>query len=211
MHFCVHCHCRYVNAGTRHTRVTTRCDPCLICCAGNFNYNYRLLYCFGKQGLLGFGPCATTHRTRHTPIVAIVGFSFVALAGALTAAFLAGAQADTQPAWTAYGWLGFVGTLPVIVIYMLTQPALYCYMRQYQPTHFNVWKHAVLPAITFALYMVPLVGNFWPDPPQSPYNYFVFALLGWIGVSACIVLYYRRRSPETLAKISHLFDSINDT
>lgn len=152
---------------------------------GYFNYDVRLLYACAKKDLLGLSFFSRIHATRHTPLRAIVAVGSL-FAGASLLSGLLARGAGTDAAWAAFGWLGYIGTLPIIVVYMTSNVALFVYMRTRQPELFSLLHHAALPACAFLAFVVPLVGNFYPDAPASPYQYFAFGLVGWLVLGLAI-------------------------
>jgi amino acid transporter len=177
-----------------------------------FNNMYRILYFIGREGVFGLGLLGYTHPKRQTPSVTIALFTIICVVGALASGMLSAPRfvLDTRGCWVAYGYTSFAGVLPIIVVFVLTNPALFFYMRKYQPQHFSWFKHAVLPALSTLLLMVPLVGNFVPSLPDAPEDIFLFLLIGWAMFGVVLALVLSRFAAESLEKMGRAFMAKSD-
>jgi len=63
----------------------------------------------------------------------------------------------------------------------------------------------LIPAFSALLFLIPLVGNFYPTAPEPPFNYFVYILIGWTVAGVVLVILLRRFSPESLEKMGSAF------
>eukprot|EP01122_Echinamoeba_exundans_P016185 TRINITY_DN8125_c0_g1_i1.p1 TRINITY_DN8125_c0_g1~~TRINITY_DN8125_c0_g1_i1.p1 ORF type:complete len:511 (+),score=62.22 TRINITY_DN8125_c0_g1_i1:126-1658(+) len=173
----------------------------------SMNNMFRILFSIGREGVLGLNSCGYTGK-RQTPTFAILTFTSFAAVAALAFGLGSPPQLDlgTQGCWAAYAYTSFAGTLPLIVVFLITNPALTVYMWRKQRVHFRVWRHVIPPAICTLLLFVPLIGNFWPEPVEPPKNIFVFILLGWLALGV-IVVAIMTRYPAQLARIGAAFAS----
>ena len=80
-----------------------------------------------------------------------------------------------------------MGTILVLVVYLLANLALPFYYRRYRPQEFSVVKHAVLPVLGALAIVVPLYYLAKPGQP-TPYNWFPY-------VALIIVVRGRRSTP----------------
>lgn len=177
------------------------------------NNMYRILYFIGREGVFSLGLLGYTHPKRQTPSVTIALFTVFCIACALASGLLSSPRLveDTRGCWVAYGYTSFAGVLPIIVVFALTNPALFFYMRKHQPQHFNWFTHGVLPGLSTLLLMVPLVGNFVPSLPDPPEDTFLFMLIGWSLFGVLVALLLRRFAADSLEKMGRAFMSKDET
>jgi amino acid transporter len=161
------------------------------------NSQARLIFNAGREGLLPRW-LGKVHPTRRTPVNAM--FAFVTIAAAIIAVWavlhLAGGakQSSQMSAINFFVDSSTMGTILVLVVYLLSNLALPFYYRKYRPQEFNVVKHAVLPALGIVAIVVPLY--YLCKPGQSaPLNWFPYAALGVIVVAVAYSVFASRRDP----------------
>lgn len=159
---------------------------------GLTNSQARILFSSGREGLLPrvFGKIHPTHRT---PFVAM--WSFVLVAFAIVIVF----GWNSKPV-DLFGETGSLGTIPVIITYLVTNLALPVYMLRYHRSEFNALKHMVIPVVGTILMLFPLWGLVQPGQP-APYNLFPYVSLGVLILSIIYGVVLERRDPNLVQKI----------
>ena len=61
----------------------------------------------------------------------------------------------------------------------------------------------MLPVITILGLLIPIIGNFYPNPPVSPFTYFAYTIGAWISIGIAVVLLLKRFRPEEISKIGN--------
>jgi amino acid transporter len=153
------------------------------------NATVRVLYAMGRDRVLPpqLGRIHDSWRSPFVAIFALTGLSIVA--GLLLSAWLGDGITDV------YGWTGSLGTVAVIIVYILANVALIRFFRS-DPER-SLWKHVVAPAVGVVALAYPLY--YVAKPGQAGhYNLVPYLVLIWIVLG--IVAYYvlRARSPEKL-------------
>jgi len=100
-------------------------------------------------------------------------------------------------------------TFGIIPVYWLTNIACMRFFRRQRPQEFNVWRHAVLPVIGILLMVIPIYGSLWPVP-AAPYNWFPYAVLGYIVLLAVVANVLGRRRPELLARAGEVLAGVDE-
>jgi amino acid transporter len=159
------------------------------------NSQCRLIFNAGREGLLP-GWIGRVHPVRRTPVNAI--FTFIVVGSAIVAVWalghLIGGSTNSLSPLNYFDESGTMGTILVLVVYFLANLALPFYYRKFRPAEFNVIKHLVLPVLGMAAVAVPVY--YLAKPGQSqPYNWFPYAALGVIVVSASYAFWLTRRDP----------------
>ncbi len=135
----------------------------------------RVLYTMGCAETLpaSFGRIHPIHRT---PTFAI---AFVQI-GCMASILLVGLV--LRPDYI-FGFLETIATLAVIVLYIMANVALTCYMRREQPAHFTVWQHVLVPWIATLALLPVLFVTVYPEPAWpynlTPYLFVVSLMIGF--------------------------------
>jgi amino acid transporter len=156
------------------------------------NASVRVLYSMGRDGALPKA-LGRVHHSWHSPYAAIysvTGLSIVA--GILMAAWLGSGITDV------YGWTGSLGTVAVILVYIMANLALIRFFAK-DPQR-NVWRHVVTPIAGIVALAYPLYYVAKPGQPH-PYNLVPYLVLAWILIGLATYLYFRARAPEKLTAI----------
>jgi len=162
------------------------------CLLGLTNSQARILFSSGRESLLPvfFGKIHPRHRTPHVAI-----WAYILGALAITLAF----------GWNIgpvdfFGDTGTLGTIPIIIVYLLTNIALPVYMLRFHRAEFSVARHAVIPVLGTLLTLFPLWGLIAPGQP-APFN--LFPIMAGIGLVVAIVygIILARRSPDLVRRI----------
>jgi amino acid transporter len=98
----------------------------------------------------------------------------------------------------AYGFTGAIGTVAIVIVYILSNIALIRYF--WRRNDRKVFTHVIVPilgvvALAYPLYAVSAPGQAWP------YNLVPLVVLAWIVAGVILFLRYRAKSPEKIAAL----------
>jgi amino acid transporter len=161
---------------------------------GLTNAQARILFNSSREGLLPtfFGKIHPQHRT---PYAAMWAYIVVALLIVL----VFGTVYAIDPV-TLFGDTGTLGTIPVIVTYLITNLALPAYMLKYHRAEFNPLKHFIVPVLGTVLMLFPLYGLV--EPGQSyPFNIYPYLALGLLVISIIYGAIIAKASPDLAQRI----------
>lgn len=120
-----------------------------------------------------------------------------------------------------YGWLASIGTMTLIVVYVLTAIAAPFYARRRQrelgDREFNWFTHLVAPIVGTLVMLLPLLSLFLPffglgglltnigfAPSPFPVNILPAFFFIWLAAGALALFFYIRPSPVRYRRIGHL-------
>ncbi|MDE8344944.1 MAG: APC family permease [Acidocella sp.] len=162
------------------------------CLLGLTNSQGRILFSAGRERLLPrfFGKIHPQYKTPATATWAYIIFS-------LAVTFIFGWNLDPV---TIFDYTGTVGTIPIIIVYLVTTIALPVYILRFHRADFSVLKHGIIPALAVLGTAAPLWGLVQPGQP-APYN--LFPTLVGIGLVIAIIygIILARRSPDLVQRI----------
>ncbi len=162
------------------------------CLLGLTNSQARILFSAGREGLLPvfFGKIHPRHKTPHVAM-----WLFILSALAITLVF--GWRRDPV---TLFGDTGSLGTIPVLIVYLVTTVALPVYILRFHNSEFNFLKHGVIPFFGVVLTLFPLWGLVQPGQP-APFN--LFPAMTGVGLVLSILygIILARRSPNLVKSI----------
>jgi amino acid transporter len=159
------------------------------------NAQARLVFNAGREGLLSawLGKVHPEKRTPVNAIVTFIGLSSVIIGGwALGHILFSGGRGMDPMAFFAES--STLGTILVLVVYLLSNLALPVYYRTYRPEEFNVVRHGVLPILGAAAIVVPLYYLSLPGQP-TPYNWFPWVALVIVICAVIYAIYLARKDP----------------
>jgi amino acid transporter len=138
------------------------------------NGGARILYTVGRDGLLPRW-LGRAHPTRHTPVAAVTTLCMLGLVSGLALGFA------LDPI-NAFGFLGLLDALFVLLIYVLVSVACLRFFRR--RAQFSLLRHGILPAlgllITGSLALLVIVAAaLTPDQPAA-YIAIPFVVGGWL-------------------------------
>jgi amino acid transporter len=161
---------------------------------GLTNSQARILFSASREGMLpvAFGKIHPQHRTPH-----IAMWSFIGAALAIVIVF--GYAYHIDPV-TLFAETGTLGTIPIIVVYLVTNLALPVYMLKSHRSEFRPVRHLVVPLLGSCLMLFPLYGLVEPGQayPFSIYPYGVLALLVISGIYGAVLA---RSAPDLVQRI----------
>lgn len=156
------------------------------CVLGAVNAQSRVLFSAGREGLLP-AFLGKVHRRFHTPHIAIlcyVGLGLILL-------FVWGGRMDPV---VYFGESGTLGTILVMLTYLVVNLALPLFMWRHHRENFNVLRHVILPFIGAAIVVLPVYALTQPGQP-APFNYFPFVALGVVAVAIVYAVVRVRTNP----------------
>ena len=170
------------------------------------NSQARLVFNAGREGLLPRW-IGRVHAGRRTPMNAI--FTFVGIALVIIGGWALGHVLFGKTGGAALDPINFfaesstMGTILVLVVYLLSNLALPFYYRRYRRSEFSVVKHGVLPVLGAAAIVVPLY--YLAKPGQAtPYNWFPYAALIIVVLAAVYAFFLNRRDPELAGRVGSI-------
>ena len=137
------------------------------------NSQSRLIFNSGREGLLPSAVAKVTRRGQ-TPWVSFVVYLVIALGLAL------GWGWSVDPV-TFFGESATLGTILVVVTWLVANLALPVYYRKNHPGEFSVVRHLVLPVLGVAAIAFPLYELVKPGQPK-PFNVFP-----WVSLAVIVV------------------------
>lgn len=159
---------------------------------GLTNSQARILFNSGREGLLPsvFGKIHPEHGTPHVSL-----WTYIAVALAIVLVF----GRHVAPV-DLFGEVGTLGTIPVILTYLITNLALPVYVLRHRRASFNPVRHLLLPACGAVMLVLPLWGLVEPGQP-SPFNVFPYAVIGLLCLSLIYGATLARRTPDLVRRI----------
>ncbi|CQR44692.1 MAG: APC family permease [Thiomonas arsenitoxydans] len=154
---------------------------------GLTNSQARILFNSGREGLLPkfFGRVHQKHQTPH-----IAMWTFIAIAVLIVAVY----GRHIKPV-DLFGYAATLGTIPIILTYLITNLALPVYMRKHHHAEFQLTKHLILPILGTLLMLMPLWGLVEPGQPE-PFNLFPYVALAVLALSVIYGLILTKRNPH---------------
>ncbi len=156
----------------------------------------RVLYAMGRSRTLP-RPLAHINHSFRTPDIAIIFTMIVGVVLTLWPGFVYGPL-------TAFGLLGTIITIPILVVYMAACLAVpFFYSREHRES-FNVLRHIVVPLIPFIVLIFPILAQFIPAP-AAPYNLAGPIVAAWFVIGLVAVVVLSMRTPEALASSNKIY------
>lgn len=161
------------------------------CLLGLANSQARILFSAAREGMLPhfFGKIHPQHKTPH-----IAMWSYIAAALIITLCCW-----NLDPV-TIFGETGTLGTIPIIIVYLITTIALPVYILRFHKKDFSIHRHGIIPALGILLTLFPLWGLVQPGQP-APYNIYPLA----VGIGFVLAIIYgtilAKRAPDLIRRI----------
>jgi amino acid transporter len=151
----------------------------------------RVMYTMGRAGTLP-SAFATIHPKFKTPSFAI---HVQQLLGILAFVLVAIVLGENQ----IFGFLGTATTVALIVMYSMANVALYVYVRREHLATFNVWRHAIMPALGTFMLVVVLYKTITSNQAY-PLNWAPWVVVGWLILGAIVMVWVETTSPRAFAE-----------
>jgi len=165
------------------------------------NATVRVLFSMGRDGVLP-PALGRVHHRFHSPYAAIYALTVLSIvAGIALSAWLGSGLTDV------YGWTGSLGTVAVIVVYMMANIALIRFFAR-DPER-SVLRHVVAPLIGIAALAYPLYSVAKPGQPH-PFNLVPYFVLIWIVLGLATYYFLRSRAPEKLRAVGQVLAEEED-
>ncbi len=148
----------------------------------------RILFALGRDGLIS-SRLGNAHPKHASP--------YVALSVVMVIAFALNLALIPQLGTNVFGWLGTVGVLSLLLVYLVTQVSaikLFASIGRWKGLQF------VIPAVAIVLLAYTLWANVYPIP-AAPFNFFPYLVLVWIVIGVVVVL----ASPKFVARAGEQF------
>jgi amino acid transporter len=155
----------------------------------------RMLYDAGRSGLLP-ARLGRLQRETSTPVNALIAMAVIGLSiiGIWWLEHVITGHTKSLNPVGLYAECSTMGTIIILVVYLLTNISLPVFMWRRHRSTFSVLRHLILPALGSAVLVVPFVELCAPGQP-APYNTFPYIALAVLVVAAVIAWQVVRRNP----------------
>jgi amino acid transporter len=160
----------------------------------------RILNTMGRERLMP-GFLASIHPTHRTPSRAILAQGVFAVGLAIVVGILAGGLGDPAAGSNVYGYLGFLLTLGILPVYVLTNLAAIRWFRA--AGRFSLVRHAILPLSGAGLMVALLVGQII-EQTDAPYTWFPWVIVIWTGLVVVVAVLLGRSRPADMQRAGEL-------
>jgi amino acid transporter len=157
------------------------------CSLGSANAGSRMLYALGRDNTLPKF-LSRVHPTHGTPINAVNTISILSLVFYLVIGIFTGAS-------NFYAYFGTIGTLTLLVAYILVTLAAVRYFQKNKDEKYSVIRHAIIPILGFLALLYPIYGNLYPVPAY-PFNLFPYIAAAWIIIGIVLIRVKMKGSTE---------------
>lgn len=154
--------------------------------------NFRVLYSLGRDGLLP-KIIGRTHPKHQTPHVAILVYSAFTLVIGLIAGAVWGPM-------SAFGNLGYLSSLGILPIFILTNTALPVFIWRRYRSEFSVLVHVVFPLLSSLTFFAAIWLNIHPWP-AAPLAYFPAVIVVIVVAATIAAVILKRRNSQALERL----------
>ena len=161
----------------------------------------RTLFAMGREGVLPRWFSHTNARFK-TPANATITVALVATAAAALIGFVFPQAAFGGATPTVYFFYATMGTLAVIVVYIMLCVGGAVFFRRTKASY-NPLLHAIVPLIGAVIFGAALYGSIYPQPP-FPLNLTPYITGIWLVLGVVTVLALRMRNPAAVARIGSI-------
>jgi amino acid transporter len=151
----------------------------------------RILHTMGREGLLP-KPLAFIDPRRLTPSYAIFATGAFAVVTALGVGAVSGGLGNPTGGSNVYGYLGFLLTLGILPVYVLTNLATARYFMR--AGRFHPVRHGALPLGGAALMVALLFGQII-EQTTRPYTWFPWVIVIWVALVAAGAVWLASNRP----------------
>src|SRR6478609_41030 len=162
----------------------------------------RILNTMGREGLLP-KPLAFIDPKRLTPSNAVFATGLFTVVTALIVGTISGGLGNPAGGSNVYGYLGFLLTLGILPVYVLTNLAAARYFLR--AGRFRVIRHGVLPIGGAALMVALLVGQI-VEQTTKPYTWFPWVIVAWVVLATAGACWLASARPRQFAGAGALLD-----
>ena len=172
-------------------------DLCAIagifsCLMAIHNTTVRILFSMGRDHILP-AYLGRVHPRWFSPYTAIIVQTIFTVVLGIGIGLWLGPGATGE-----YGFTGAIGTVAIVVVYMLSNVALIRYFWKLPER--NVLTHIILPILGVIVLAYPLWST--AQPGQAfPYNLIIIIVVVWIVLGIIAYLYLRSTAPEKLKAV----------
>jgi amino acid transporter len=172
-----------------------------IVCVACATASARTLFAMGRERVL---PAwfSKTHPRFKTPVNATVTVALVATAAAALIGFVFPQDAFGGATTTVYFFYATMGTLAVIVVYIMLCLGGMAFFRRTKASY-NLVLHGLVPLIGAAVFAAALYGSVYPQPP-FPLNWTPYITLAWLVIGIIAVVGLRSRNPAAVERIGSI-------
>ena len=163
----------------------------------------RILYTMGREGLLprALAYINPKHNTPSNAVLFQSGFTFLSV---LIVGALSGGLGNPTGGSNVYGYLGFLLTLAILVVYVFANIAAIAYFMKRRSG--RVVRHILLPALGCVL-MIGLFAGQIVENTGAPYTWMPWITLAWFAVLVLGAIWLAVTRPETLRKAGAVLGS----
>jgi amino acid transporter len=166
----------------------------------------RILHTMGREGLLP-RMFAAVDRRRLTPVNTALVTGAFAIACALMVGAISGGLDEPRGGSNVYGYLGFLLTLGILPVYVLTNLATARYFAR--TGRFRAIRHGLLPLGGAGLMVALLVGQI-VEQTSAPYTWLPWAIAVWVALAAAGALWLARRRPQQLRRAGAVLADLHE-
>ena len=161
----------------------------------------RVMFSMGRDRVLP-ASLGKVHARWFSPYRAIIAQTWFTVVVGLAVGFWLGPGATG-----AYGFTGAIGTVAIIIVYMLSGIAHIRYFWRV-PKRSRI-AHVIVPALSVVSLAYPLYSVTAPGQ-VFPYNLVPLVVLCWIVAGVVLYYYYRAKSPEKIAAIGTFVPDVEE-
>ncbi len=154
----------------------------------------RILNTMGRERLLP-RPLAFIDPKRRTPSVAVAIQAVFTVVVALIVGAVAGGLGNALGGSNVYGYLGFLLTLGILPVYILTNLAVIRYFRR--SGNFRFVRHGLLPGLGAALMLGLTIGQI-VEQTDVPYTVFPWVIVAWVVAVAAAAVWLGKTRPDAV-------------
>jgi amino acid transporter len=162
------------------------------CLLAIHNTTTRIIFSMGRDRVLPH-VLGRVHARWFSPYTAIFAQTIFTLVIGFAAGIWLGPGATG-----AYGFTGAIGTVAIVIVYMLSNIALIRYY--FTLPERNLLLHIVVPILGVAALAYPLWAVAQPGQAY-PYNLVPYLVIAWLIIGLATYLYFRARAPEKLVAV----------
>lgn len=172
-----------------------------IVCVACATASTRTVYAMGREGVFPrfFG---RTHPRFKTPANATIAVALTSIAMALISWYGLTDSLGMGNAMRTYFFWATLGTLVVIVVYIMLCFGGIAFFRRTQ-RRWNPFAHVVVPIIGAVVFGAALYGSIYPLPP-TPLDYTPYIALAWLVAGILVVTALRARNPRAIDRIGSI-------